>query len=203
MKMIFLLDAGHGGIINGVYQTKGKRSPLWPDRSQLFEGEFTRAIVKRILDWSVLFGIDCIDIVDSEQDISLSERVQRANDLARHAHVSDVIYVSIHSNAGGGRGVEVFTSPGQTRSDEVATVFLEKLGIAFLEVRRRTDFSDGDPDKEANFKVLRDTIMPAVLTENFFMDNEQECKDYLMTEAGRDKIAMAHLAAMVEIEKGC
>lgn len=34
-----LLDNGHG------YDTPGKRSPIWPDGSQLFEWEFNRDIV--------------------------------------------------------------------------------------------------------------------------------------------------------------
>ncbi|MCG9704983.1 hypothetical protein [Photobacterium damselae] len=42
---LFILDAGHGGIINGQYQTAGKRSPIWSDGSQLFEGEFKRVSV--------------------------------------------------------------------------------------------------------------------------------------------------------------
>ena len=37
-----LLDNGHG------YDTPGKRSPIWPDGSQLFEWEFNRDIVSRI-----------------------------------------------------------------------------------------------------------------------------------------------------------
>ncbi len=42
--------------------------------------------------------------------------------------------------------------------------------------------------------------MPAILTENFFMGNEEECKRILMTRDGRDKIAMAHFTAMQAIE---
>ena len=38
MKTI-ILDAGHGGMINGKYQTKGKRSPVWEDGSVLYEGD--------------------------------------------------------------------------------------------------------------------------------------------------------------------
>ena len=34
----WLLDPGHGGIIDGVYQTAGKRSPKFPDGSVLYEG---------------------------------------------------------------------------------------------------------------------------------------------------------------------
>ena len=37
---LWILDNGHGGMIDGVYQTPGKRSPVWPDGTQLFEGEF-------------------------------------------------------------------------------------------------------------------------------------------------------------------
>lgn len=48
--MIVLLDNGHGGLINGEYQTPGKRSPIWDDGSQLFEGELNRAIVARIAE---------------------------------------------------------------------------------------------------------------------------------------------------------
>lgn len=201
MKKLFLLDPGHGGIIDDIYQTEGKRSPQWHNMPPLFEGEFTRDIVKRLLALSPLFDINCIDIVDTEKDLPLYERVARANEYQPDKFIMDIIYVSIHANAGGGRGIEVFTSPGQTRSDEIASVFLHKLGAAFPKVRKRTDFTDGDPDKEARFYVLTKTSMPAVLTENFFMDNKQECRDYLLSESGRDRIALAHLAAMVEIEK--
>ena len=43
-----ILDAGHGGIINGNYQTPGKRSPVFSGGQQLFEGEFNRAVKARI-----------------------------------------------------------------------------------------------------------------------------------------------------------
>ena len=33
MNTTILLDAGHGSIINGHYQTAGKRSPIWEDGS--------------------------------------------------------------------------------------------------------------------------------------------------------------------------
>jgi len=40
--------------------------------------------------------------------------------------------------------------------------------------------------------------MPAVLTENFFMDNFEEYKDILMTSAGRQKIINFHVKAIVK-----
>ncbi len=60
----------------------------------------------------------------------------------------------------------------------------------------RSDYSEGDPDKEANFYVLKHTIMPAVLTENFFMDAERECRQILMTNYGREKIINYHVKAI-------
>ncbi len=60
---------------------------------------------------------------------------------------------------------------------------------------------DGDVDKEENFTVLSHTHMPAILTESFFMDNEDECKRYLMTPLGRQTIARAHFKAVMDIEQ--
>lgn len=42
----------------------------------------------------------------------------------------------------------------------------------------RTDLSDGDKDKESGFYILKHTIMPAVLTENLFMDNKKNMNFY-------------------------
>ncbi len=67
----------------------------------------------------------------------------------------------------------------------------------FPEERLRKDTRDGDLDKEANFTVLHKTIMPAVLTENFFMDTERECKEYLMTKEGRKRIIDFHVEAIL------
>ena len=49
-RYTWLLDPGHGGFIDGVYQTAGKRSPEFPDGSRLYEGEFNRDVVSRIMD---------------------------------------------------------------------------------------------------------------------------------------------------------
>ena len=48
--MIVILDAGHGGMIDGEYQTAGKRSPIWDDGSQYFEGVGNREIVSKLTE---------------------------------------------------------------------------------------------------------------------------------------------------------
>ena len=194
--MIVLLDNGHGGLINGRYQTPGKRSPVWSDGSQLFEGEFNRSIVGRITESLTSLKIPYINIAPESRDITLSTRVKRANKLQEKS----CFYLSIHSNAGGGSGFEVFTSPGETRSDKIATLFGEEYKKTFPNKRLRADYSDGDLDKEASFTVIKKTRMPAVLTENFFMDNEEECREILMTKQGRDSVAEFHINAIIRAQ---
>ena len=68
---LWILDNGHGGIIDGEYQTAGKRSPIWEDGSQLFEGEFNRAIVDRLMHLCAYAGIECVNLVDTQEDMPL------------------------------------------------------------------------------------------------------------------------------------
>lgn len=193
--MIVLLDNGHGSLINNQYQTSGKRSPIWSDGSQLFEGEFNRAIVNRIVEALTSLKIPYVNIAPEYRDVSLQTRTNRANKYS----AKNSFYLSVHANAGGGHGTEIYTSPGNTKSDDVATVFGLEFKKAFPNEKLRTDWSDGDLDKEAKFYVLRKTKMPAILTENFFMDNERECRELLMTRQGRDRIANYHVQAIKKI----
>ena len=84
--------------------------------------------------------------------------------------------VSLHSNAGGGNGFEVWTSIGQTKSDKYAELLAKQLINDFHDVRMRTDTSDGDTDKEATFYILKYTNCPAILPECLFYDTRS---DYL------------------------
>ena len=64
----------------------------------------------------------------------------------------------------------------------------------------RSDYSDSDPDKEANFAILTKTTCPAILTENFFMDTEKDCR-FIMSNEGREQIANMHVSAIKRIMK--
>jgi N-acetylmuramoyl-L-alanine amidase len=204
-KYLWILDNGHGGMINGVYQTPGKRSPIWPDGTQLFEGEFNRAIVNRLMKKCEDNGIDAINLVDTPKDVSLTERVNTANRLAKSSE-KPCIYVSIHADAfsdESANGWSVYTSPGTTKSDGIATILFEKAAREFKGEYMRSDkYSDGDVDKEAKFKVLMDTSMPAILSENFFMTNYDNCHKYLLSEEGRDRIAKIHFQMIQQVENG-
>lgn len=205
MKKLWLLDPGHGGLdSSGEYVTQGKRSPIWDDGSVYYEGVGNRDITKRIARGALLKGIDTMHIVtpSDSRDVSLGNRVRKANRLFEEH--KNAVYVSIHSNGfkrNIGEGWSVYTSKGETKSDLLASMLYLAAAEAFPGRNFRKDFSDGDPDKEANFYVLKNTHMPALLSENFFHTHEKECKEILMTEEGRQKIANMHLSWMEKIDK--
>jgi len=194
-KLVILLDAGHGGIIDGEYQTSGKRSPKWDDGSQYFEGKGNRQIREILYLLLVEAGYKVHKIADSQEDISLSERVKEANSYASFYGASNCLYISIHSNGfskESAHGWSVYTSVGETKSDMYATKLYEEAEKMWPGENFRKSTSDGDPDKESNFYVLRKTSCPAILSENFFHTNERECKRFLLSEQGRIEIAEVH-----------
>lgn len=188
--MKILLDNGHGK------ETPGKRSPVWPDGSQLFEYEFNRDIARRIQVAATARGVDCTLVVPEICDIALSERVRRVNSIAHIVGPQHCLLLSIHANAGGGTGWEAWTSPGKTLSDTYAAIFYEEAERAFPQKRMRKDLADADPDKEADFYILKHTLCPAILTENFFMDSREDCL-LIFSNMGRQRVADMHTAAIL------
>lgn len=79
------------------------------------------------------------------------------------------------------RGIEIWTSKGQTKSDEYATKIFIALRNEFekdfsdFKLFWRADMSDGDIDKEANFTELL-SKHPSVLLEFLFMNNKTDLK---------------------------
>lgn len=169
MKPIF--DNGHGGIIGGAYQTAGKRSPNW-ENGILYEGAFNRWVVNRLIEKMDRIGLAYYHISPELTDVSLNERVKRANEI--YQKDKEVYILSIHANAGGGTGIEAFTSKGKTISDGLAEIILTNFEADLKCTTMRFDLSDGDKDKEENFQILRSPYCPAVLVECGFMDNRSD-----------------------------
>lgn len=180
MKPIF--DNGHGGMIGGKYQTKGKRSKNW-ECGVLYEGMFNRWVVNRLVEKMDRAGLDYYHVSPETQDVPLWQRVERSNKI--FAKDPKTYLLSIHANAGGGEGIEGFTSPGTTRSDKIGELFLRDLQRNFKGIQKmRVDKTDGDLDKEASFHVLKRSKSPALLIECGFMDHPEDYKrlwseDYL------------------------
>lgn len=197
--MKFLIDNGHGGVINGVYQTAGKRSQF-TDLGPLYEGENVRKIAARVVELCKAAKIDAVLLTPENIDISLDERVRRANAWP----AKSTCLISIHHDAfktESANGYSVFTTPGETRSDKIATVFYDEMKKEFPNGKFRPDNTDGDVDKEENFYIIKRTNCPAILTENFFMTNRADY-ELLISDAGREKIARAHFNAIKVINNG-
>lgn len=205
--MKILIDNGHG------VNTAGKCSP---DR-RLREYAWSREIARRLEQALRTEGYDAQRIVTEETDISLTERCRRANAIAAKVGTANCILVSLHSNAAGGDGKWktaggwcVYTSPGKTKADSLATSLWNAANIVLKpyadrfrvlqaqgaydsrQVPFRADWSDGDPDYEARFTVLTGTRCPAVLTESLFQDNKSDV-DFLLSEEGKQVIVKLHV----------
>lgn len=174
--MIPILVPGHGGMINGVYQTPGKRSPEHMKQHGFnrtyYEGVGNRWIVNKMKEIMDRRGIPYYEVATGPEDMSLQKRVNAINKI--YAANPNVYSLEIHSNAGGGTGVEGFTTVGETKSDEICELFLARLENRFPTLQHRHDRTDGDRDKEKNFYVIRNTRCPAILIEWLFMDNPED-----------------------------
>ena len=205
-RITWLLDPGHGGMIsdgqNGLkYATAPAKMFTHPDGLVIYEGVFNRQVIQFVKDIMKGKGMKYYDVVDSEYDIPLSERVTKANTF--FSKDKRCGYFSMHGNAANSQahGIEIFTSKGETQSDKYATVIMESIMRKFPDEKFRLDtWSDGDIDKEANYYVLRKTNMPAVLLEMWFFDNFKDAMK-MNDPAMRRAVAEAIVEAFEEIEK--
>ena len=198
MKYKIILGTAH------LSSTPGKRSPDGKFREYAYSRKVCKAVQEELLSR----GVDCV--IDYEDDDmpgltssqELVKRVQIVNKLAKKA---DCLYVSIHVNASAknswdkATGFSIYTSPGETKSDILATDIFDEASKVLKPVGKslRKDMSDGDPDFEENFYVLRKTICPAVLTENFFQ-NSKEDVEWLESDEGFKTIVTYHVNGILK-----
>lgn len=200
MKKLFIIDAGHGGIINGLYVTPGKRSPEF-DGVVMYEGIFNRAVAGKLIGRLESAGVPFF-YLNTNLDVALDERVLIYNKLKIEYPDYELIGISIHANAASmesANGVEVFTSPGKTKSDAYAEIWFNEFMQEFKgEFTLRIDRADGDNDKEANFYVLTETTFPFFLIEHGFMTNYAECAK-LRSNSYRERYAAVIYQAITKI----
>lgn len=177
--MKIMLDAGHG------YNTPGKRSP-----DGLREYEFNRAVAshaKALLD---AYKNVIVSFAHSDKrDVPLDERTDSANSQ----HVDT--YVAIHGNAYGtswndAGGIETYVYPTRPKEAVELAQKIQKQLVMLTGLRNRGV-------KTANFHVLRETYMTAVLCECGFMTNKEELA-LMRSDAYRRKCAEAIVKGIAE-----
>lgn len=154
--MKIIIDAGHGPF------TAGKRAP----DGSLREFQFNAEVAAQVKHQLTTAGHVVLFTHQLDRDVPLAERVQLANRLKGEA------LVSIHANAFGAgfntvAGIETYTyTEPLAASVRLATGIHTQL----IPAAKRRDRGM----KRANFMLLRETVMPAVLVECGFMTNRAE-----------------------------
>lgn len=172
-RLLPIIDFAHGSDVAGKQSPEGRHKEyLW-----------SRKVGKMLAERLKREGFEVAFTNTKDTEIGLSRRKEIANNLAPPRGVSKFL-LSLHNNAAGmgnewctARGFEIYTIKGQTRSDLFATVIFEQLQEDFPTTdgyKHRTDPSDGDPDKEANFTVLMGNNYWGVLLEWLFQDNPDD-----------------------------
>ncbi|MCX7781164.1 MAG: N-acetylmuramoyl-L-alanine amidase [Negativicutes bacterium] len=179
--MRIVLDSGHSGSPDpgAVNSTIG-----------LKESDVTLAVAKLAKKYLLAVGHE-VKLTRTEweqpETDDLSYRTALANDWGAD------IFISLHCNSAANesaKGYEVWTSPGDTLGDRLATYIYEQVAAEFPGRKGRTDYADGDPDKESRFYVLIHTDAPACLVEMAFISNDEEA-GLLADAAWQDRYARA------------
>jgi N-acetylmuramoyl-L-alanine amidase len=171
---LIVVDAGHGGHDNGAGGVAGN-----------VEKDFTLAVAKKLaaeLKKYPEFQVEMTRTTDVY--LTLAQRVAFANE--RKAD----LFISIHANS--------FTKPttGGTETFYYNANSEALARIVHRHLQGATKFPDRGVKKTA-FYVIKNTKMPAVLTETGFLSNPTE-NAQLTSPAFQDKVAKALAAAIRE-----
>ncbi|MED4876960.1 N-acetylmuramoyl-L-alanine amidase [Anoxybacillus geothermalis] len=170
-EFVQVIDPGHGGHDPGAVANGLREKDL-----TLKIALYTRDYIYELYE-----GVKVYLTRDKDVFVSLSDRAAFANRLnADH-------FCSIHINAGGGEGFESYIYNGSYSSKPKTQALRNVLHDTIV---AETKFANRGK-KEANLAVLRETRMPAVLTENGFIDNKNDA-DFLKSDDSLRKIALAH-----------
>lgn len=120
----------------------------------------------------------------SDKTVSLTSRTNDANRWGAD------VFVSIHINAGGGKGYEDFIYNGSVSQN---TRNLQNA--VHKEVSKL--FKTNRGKKRANFHVLRESRMSAVLTECGFIDNKGDA-EFLSKDSNLKKLGEAHAKGIAD-----
>ena len=171
--MKIVLDAGHGGHDPGAVA------------NGLKEKDLTLAIVKHI--GRMLSEYENAEVHYTRTDdryLSLEERAAIANKLK-----ADLL-ISVHINAGGGTGFESYVYNGNVSQATIAY-----QNVIHQEILKAIGNVTDRGKKRANYAVLRETKMPAILTENLFIDNKTDAAK-LKSEQFLLQVAYGHVIGL-------
>ncbi len=175
---ILVLDAGHGLTTAGKQTMNGKYGIIK-------EWELNNKVLLYIMEYLKDYAITIYRTDDptGKTDIALLERVKRCNAYG------PVLFISIHHNAGGGTGIEVYWHTKGTQEDKkIAEIVAPKLA-AETGLRNR-----GVKQEEWAVLTCKAT---AILVEGGFMDTTSDY-EYMCTEKGQRAYAKAIADSVIQ-----
>lgn len=161
---VVLWDPGHGGADPGALS-----GGLLSNTEQFYN---LRYGIYAATHLAQTYGATSLLTRWTDESLSLEDRVEMANALRAD------VFVSCHNNAAGGKGFESF----RDIDPDIPALLVEE---ARLQAKVHEAIGDkvlskyGERDrglKQADFYVLRNTLMPAVLLEGAFMDHPEDAK---------------------------
>lgn len=189
-SIIIILDNGHG------VNTPGKCSP---DKS-LLEYKWAREMVDLLIKEFEQHGIKAVKLVPEETDISLSQRVRRANQIYKDNN-KQAILISVHCNAAGADGKWHNASGWSVFVAQNASSNSKRLAKCLYEQAEKNKLQGNRSVPKEKYWVqslamCRDTNCPAVLTENMFQDNKEDVK-LLLSPEGKKRIVDTHVQGVL------
>lgn len=175
-KLTICIDPGHGGHDPGALGPFGEK-----------EADVVLSTSLLLRDFLIAQGFRVVMTRSINVFIPLSERADFSNSAAAD------FFLSLHCNSAEraeARGIEIFTTPGETAADPFATDIFQSVLTEFPDHLARKDLADGDPDKEAKFTVLTETRAPAALLEMEFIQSSWGAK-FLSNPANQQRMALA------------
>lgn len=167
-RFTIVIDAGHGGKDQGAAGRKIQEKEITLKIAQR-AGKYIRRRTR---------GVDVILTRERDEFISLNERANFANFCEAD------LFISIHANSARGYAEGTETFVWNKRHNPWSLKLARLIQKEYTERAKRKNRGV----KKANFAVLRNTNMPAVLTEVGFISNAQEEK-YMKSRRGRRKLA--------------
>ena len=192
MRTRIWIDNGHGA------DTPGKCSP----DLRLKEYAWAREVSARLVKLLCACGYDAALLVPELNDVPIRTRAERVNRTCVERGSKNVVLVSVHINAAGNDWEwhsadywscwvyrqELKDANGKVYGVREASAESKDLSRCMYESAILEGFKvSGFPAKSANFGILRQTLCPAVLVENFFQDNRANV-DWLLSEEGKEAV---------------
>lgn len=158
-QIVICLDAGHGDTDAGAVNE---------DR---LEKDDNLRIALAVRDKLEAAGSERLTVLMTRTDDTFLELQQRV-DLANENGAT--LFVSLHRNSGGGKGVEVWTSSLKEKAEcRLAQYIMDGLEQAGVQkVRGVKHGTAGNP--AVSYTVVGRTEMPACLVELGFIDNDED-----------------------------